>query len=235
MGECAVARSNGKCWSRVESYALEDQLLIVERVLLVGADMAEKHSLCFYVSVFQSVVKVGRLSAYRCSVHAAAHLRKVMRKRPEIAHLRKVERASVRCELRYSASEAYVWKSHLRKVSTHASRLSIRPPRSHAALSQPADSHRLEEHPCALVCSEIAPRHLRALKCFDYRIVIWDPVQTIQFRSCFSSQKCIPLPLPPSEGGTKMRGNDSPSEGEHGMVDGEMRLQATLGAVRLLS
>ena len=39
----------------------------------------------------------------------------------------------------------------------------------------------------------------------------------------------------PSEGETKMRGNDSPSEGGHGMVDGEMRLQATLGAVRLLS
>ena len=127
--ECAVARSNGKYWSRVESYALGDQLLTVKRVLLVGADMAEKHSLCLYVSVFQSVVKLGRFSAYRYSVHAAARLRKVRRKRPEIARLRKVrrkrpeiarlrkvERASVRSELRYSASEAHVWKSHLRKV-----------------------------------------------------------------------------------------------------------------------
>ena len=116
VGECAVARSNGKCWSRVESYALEDQSFTVERVLLAGSDMTEKHSLYLYMSVFQFVVKVGRFSAYRCSVHAAAHLRKVMRKRPEIAHLRKVERASVRCELGYGASEAYVWKSHLRKV-----------------------------------------------------------------------------------------------------------------------
>lgn len=46
-GEGAVARSNGKYWSRVESYALEDQLLTVERVLLAGSDMAEKHSLYF--------------------------------------------------------------------------------------------------------------------------------------------------------------------------------------------
>ena len=87
----------------------------VERKV-AGADMAEKHSLYLYVSVFQSVVKLGRFSAYRCLVHAAAHLRKVRRKRPEIARLRKVERVSVRSELRYSASEAHVWKSHLRKV-----------------------------------------------------------------------------------------------------------------------
>ena len=114
--ECAVARSNGKYWSRVESYALEDQLLTVKRVLLAGADMAEKHSLYLYVSVFQSVVKTGRFSAYRCLVHAAAHLRKVRRERPEIARLRKVERVSVRSELGYGASEAHVWKFRLRKV-----------------------------------------------------------------------------------------------------------------------
>ena len=54
--ECAVARSNGKYWSRVESYALEDQLLTVKRVLLVGAGMTEKYSLSLYVSVFHSVV-----------------------------------------------------------------------------------------------------------------------------------------------------------------------------------
>lgn len=114
--EGAVARSNGKYWSRVESYALEDQLLTVKRVLLAGADMAEKHSLYLYVSVFQSVVKLGRFSAYRCSVDAVVHLGKVRRKRPEIAHLRKVERASVRSEQGYGASEAHVWKSHLREV-----------------------------------------------------------------------------------------------------------------------
>ena len=127
--EGAVARSNGKYWSRVESYALEDQLLTVERVLLAGAGMTEKYSLSLYVSVFQSVVKVGRFSVYHYSAHAAARLRKVRRERPEIARLRKVrrerpeiarlrkvERASVRSELGYGASEAHVWKSHLRKV-----------------------------------------------------------------------------------------------------------------------
>ena len=114
--EGAVARSNGKYWSRVESYALEDQLLTVKRVLLAGAGMTEKYSLSLYVSVFQSVVKVGRFSAYRYSVHAAARLRKVRRERPEIARLRKVERVSVRSELGYGASEAHVWKFRLRKV-----------------------------------------------------------------------------------------------------------------------
>ena len=119
--EGAVARSNGKYWSRVESYALEDQLLTVKRVLLAGAGMTEKYSLSLYVSVFQSVVKVGRFSVYRYSAHAAARLRKVRRERPEIARLRKVERASVerasvRSELGYGASEAHVWKSRLRKV-----------------------------------------------------------------------------------------------------------------------
>ena len=48
-GECAVVRGNGKYGSRVESYALEDQLLTISRVLLAGADMAEKYSLCLYV------------------------------------------------------------------------------------------------------------------------------------------------------------------------------------------
>ena len=38
----------------------------------------------------------------------------------------------------------------------------------------------------------------------------------------------------PSEGGTKMRGNGSPSEGGHGVVEGEMRLQAVLVAVVFL-
>ena len=35
----------------------------------------------------------------------------------------------------------------------------------------------------------------------------------------------------PSEGGTKMWGNDSPSEGGHGVVEGKMRLQAVLVVV----
>ena len=85
---------------------------------MLPADMstAEKNSLCLYVSVFQYVMKMNRFSAYRCSVHAAAHLGKEKRKRQKNVHLGKVERASVRSELRYSASEAHVWKSHLRKV-----------------------------------------------------------------------------------------------------------------------
>ena len=47
----------------------------------------------------------------------------------------------------------------------------------------------------------------------------------LSWRWCFSA---------PSEGGTKMRENDSPSEGEHGGVEGEMRLQAVLGEVVVL-
>ena len=84
--------------------------------LSVGMNMAEKNQLYLYVSVFQYVMKMSRFSAYRCSVHAAARLRKVRRKRPGNARLRKVERASVRSELGYGDSGAYVWKSHLRKV-----------------------------------------------------------------------------------------------------------------------
>ena len=38
----------------------------------------------------------------------------------------------------------------------------------------------------------------------------------------------------PSEGGTKMRGNDSPSEGGHGVGCWKMRLQAALVAVVIL-
>ena len=38
----------------------------------------------------------------------------------------------------------------------------------------------------------------------------------------------------PSEGGTKMRGNSSPSEGGHGEMEGETRLQAVLVTVVLL-
>ena len=38
----------------------------------------------------------------------------------------------------------------------------------------------------------------------------------------------------PSEGGTKMRGNYSPSEGGNGVVEGGMRLQAALVAVVIL-
>ena len=60
------------------------------RVLSAGMDMAEKLSLCFYVSVSQFVVKIGCLSAYRCSVYGTVHLRKVGRYRGEIAHLPKV-------------------------------------------------------------------------------------------------------------------------------------------------
>ena len=61
------------------------------RVLSAGMDMAEKLSLRCYVSVFQLVVKMGRLSAYRCSVYGAVHLRKVGRFPAISAHLRKVE------------------------------------------------------------------------------------------------------------------------------------------------
>ena len=60
------------------------------RVLSAGMDMAEKLSLCFYVSVSQHVVKIGRLFAYRCSVYGTVHLWKVGRYRGEIAHLPKV-------------------------------------------------------------------------------------------------------------------------------------------------
>lgn len=60
------------------------------RVLSAGMDMAEKFSLCFYVSVSQLVVKIGLLSAYRCSVYGAVHLRKVGRFPAISAHLRKV-------------------------------------------------------------------------------------------------------------------------------------------------
>ena len=53
--------------------------------------MAEKLSLCFYVSVSQFVVNIGCLSAYRCSVYEAVHLRKAGRFPAISAHLRKVE------------------------------------------------------------------------------------------------------------------------------------------------
>ena len=59
-------------------------------MLSAGMYMAEKLSLCFYVSVSQFVVKIGRLSAYHYSVYGAVHLWKVGRYRGEIAHLPKV-------------------------------------------------------------------------------------------------------------------------------------------------
>lgn len=59
------------------------------RVLSAGVDMAEKLSLCFYMPVSQLVVKIGSLSAYRCSVYGAVHLRKVGRFPAISAHLRK--------------------------------------------------------------------------------------------------------------------------------------------------
>lgn len=52
-------------------------------MLPVGMSTAEKNSLCLYVLVFQYVMKMNRFSAYRCSVHAAAHLGNEKRKRPE--------------------------------------------------------------------------------------------------------------------------------------------------------
>lgn len=61
------------------------------RVLSAGMYMAEKLSLCLYVSVSQFVVKIGRLSAYRYSVYGAVHLWKVGRFPAIFAHLRKVE------------------------------------------------------------------------------------------------------------------------------------------------
>ena len=60
-------------------------------MLPAGMSTAEKNSLCLYVSVFQYVMKMSRFFAYRYTVHIAAHLGKEKRKRPEIAHLRKVE------------------------------------------------------------------------------------------------------------------------------------------------
>ena len=57
-------------------------------MLSAGMYMAEKLSLCFYVSVSQFVVKIGRLSA---SVYGAVHLWKVGRFPAISAHLRKVE------------------------------------------------------------------------------------------------------------------------------------------------
>ena len=60
-------------------------------MLSAGVDMAEKLSLCFYMPVSQLVVKIGCLSAYRCSVYGAVHLRKVGRFPAISAHLRKVE------------------------------------------------------------------------------------------------------------------------------------------------
>ena len=86
------------------------------RVLSAGVDMAEKLSLCFYMPVSQLVVKIGCLSAYRCSVYGAVHLRKVGRFPAISAHLRKVGRfpaisAHLRKVGRFPAISA-----HLRKV-----------------------------------------------------------------------------------------------------------------------
>ena len=60
-------------------------------MLPAGMSTAEKNSLCLYVLVFQYVMKMSRFFAYRYTVHIAAHLGKEKRKRPENAHLRKVE------------------------------------------------------------------------------------------------------------------------------------------------
>ena len=60
-------------------------------MLPAGMGVAEKNSLCLYVLVFQYVMKMSRFFAYRYTVHIAAHLGKEKRKRPENAHLRKVE------------------------------------------------------------------------------------------------------------------------------------------------
>ena len=60
-------------------------------MLPAGMSTAEKNSLCLYMPVFQYVMKMNRFSAYRCSVHAAAHLGKEKRKRQKNVHLRKVE------------------------------------------------------------------------------------------------------------------------------------------------
>ena len=62
-------------------------------MLPAGMSTAEKNSLCLYVPVFQYVMKMNRVSAYRCSVHAAAHLGKV-EEDGEVGQGRSVERVS---------------------------------------------------------------------------------------------------------------------------------------------
>ena len=74
------------------------------RVLSAGVDMAEKLSLCSYMPVSQFVVKKWCLSAYRCSVYEAFHLRKVECYRGKIAHLPKV-----RTDLSERSDLALLW------------------------------------------------------------------------------------------------------------------------------
>ena len=87
LQQCEVTVSTDTGWNRMYRKVSHLQ---GRRVLSAGVDMAEKLSLYFYVPVFQFVVKIGCLSAYRCSVYGTVHLRKAGRYRGEIAHLPKV-------------------------------------------------------------------------------------------------------------------------------------------------
>lgn len=88
LQQCEVTVSTDAGWNRM---CYEINYLHGWRVLSAGVDMAEKLPLCFYMPVSQLVVKIGCLSAYRCSVYGAVHLRKVGRFPAISAHLRKVE------------------------------------------------------------------------------------------------------------------------------------------------
>lgn len=74
LQQCEVTVGTDAGWNRM---CWKVSYLQRWRVLSAGMDMAEKLSLRCYVSVFQLVVKMGRISAYRCSVYGAVHLRKV--------------------------------------------------------------------------------------------------------------------------------------------------------------
>ena len=74
LQQCEVTVSTDAGWNRM-CYKINH--IQGWRVLSAGMYMAEKHPLYSYVSVSQLVVKMGRLSAYRCSVYDAVHLWKV--------------------------------------------------------------------------------------------------------------------------------------------------------------
>ena len=88
LQQCEVTVSTDTGWDRM---CWKVSYLQGWRVLSAGMGMAEKLSLCFYMSVSQLVVKIGCLSAYHCSVYEAVHFRKVGRFPAISAHLRKVE------------------------------------------------------------------------------------------------------------------------------------------------
>ena len=88
LQQCEVMVSTDAGWNRM---CWKVSCLHGWRVLSADMCIAEKLSLCSCVSESQLVVKIGCLSAYRCSVYGAVHLRKVGRFPAISAHLRKVE------------------------------------------------------------------------------------------------------------------------------------------------